>query len=466
MSEIDDILFKELAIQEGRLTTPELSDLPKDLMDARMAIEKPFLDLLNAVDNIESIKDDKKALENLLDLCKTASTYFDDCQLSAKTLSNSCYGYVGASFSRYYRKVVAADITAYGRTIEHMLDQRTTQYFESPRGWCAETDFWNYIKDEYSDIINCDGLKPISAPNGMTIYGDTDSLFFILKPVLVSLGVSDNADSYRCTQLCVDIIEKPVSTMHKKLLKRFADNTNCEDVHVFELEAVLRRTIHLAKKKYIGSYFWKDGKYLIKPNFDQDKDAWKSIKLKSTGVELAQKSTPKVIKDYLKKFVYLMLSSKNVSDEMYFKMAYAMTKQFENMHVDKYAKARAMGKFNNYYDINKDGEYYPIGRADKATRGAIWFNNEVKKNGLENKYPLVQQGSRIKFYETMDGQTFSYPIDDDCSFPTEFAPPPNVRFNLDKLLFKPLSRIMCKVTDADLSLLGSQSYQRKVSLFE
>ncbi len=466
MSEIDNILFKELAIQEGRMTTVENSDLPKDLLDARMAIERPFVDLLNLVDDIDSIKDDKQALERLLDQCKNASTYFDDAQLSAKTLANSAYGYVGASFSRYYRKVVAADITAYGRTIEHMLDIRTTQYFESPRGWSAETEFYNYIKDEYSDIINCDGLKPITAPNGMTIYGDTDSLFFILKPVLDSLGVSSNADSYRCTQLCVDIIEKPVSTMHKKLLKRFADNTNCKDVHVFELEAILRRTIHLAKKKYLGSYFWKDGKLLIKPNFDQDRDAWKHIKLKSTGVELAQKSTPNVIKGYLKKYVYLMLSSKNVSDKLYFKMAYAMTKKFEDMHVDRYSKARAMGKFNSYYEINKDGEYYPIGRADKATRGAIWYNNEVKKHGLENKYPLVRQGSRVKFYETNDGRTFSYPIDDDCSFPTEFAPPPNVRNNLDKLLFKPLSRIMCKVTDADLSLLGSRSYQSKVSLFD
>ncbi len=460
-----DETIMSLAISKRHVTTKDNSpDLAPDLFDARTSIEKTFVDLIKRLDNIEEIKNNKKELLLLLDDLKNASIFYDASQLSCKTLANSMYGAVGAKFFRYYRKCVAADITAEGRNATKMADERTTDYFKSPNGWAKETDFLKYIKEKYSDIVNVDELKPVVPSNGMGIYGDTDSVFFILKPVLDSLGVKPDADSYRCTELCVDIIQMPLDRIHKELFRRYAENRNCKNLQVFELEAILRRTIHLAKKKYIGSYFWKDGKFLIPKDFDSMPNAYKTIKLKSTGVELAQKSTPVVIKNYLKKYVYLMLSNKNVSDEIYFKMAYAMTKSFSKMPIEDYAKARALGTFNKYHEI-KDGYYFATG-GDKIMHGCIWYNNEVKKHGLEQKYPMIAQGSRIKHYEDVNGRTFAYPIDDNCAFPVEFAPKPNVRRNLDKMLFKPLSRIMTKVTKADLSMLGSQKMQRSISLFK
>ncbi|BAV39294.1 DNA polymerase [Tenacibaculum phage pT24] len=466
MSDVLDIAFKALAIDEHLITTKGNSpDLAPDLFDARVAIEKTFVDLCERLDNVDEIKDDKKALEILYDDLQNASIFYDATQLSAKTLANSMYGYVGAPFSRYYKKCVAADITAEGRNATKMADVRTTQYFESPKGWASETEYFEKIKVEFADIINVDKLTPVKASNGLGIYGDTDSVFFIMKPILDSLGVKPDADSYRCTELCVSIIMNPVDKIHKELFRRYAENRNCKNLQVFELEAILRRTIHLAKKKYIGSYFWKDGKFLIPKDFDSIPNAYKSIKLKSTGLELAQKSTPVIIKEYLKKYVYLMLSSKQVSDEFYFKMAYAMTKSFSDMHIDDYSKARALGTFNKYHDIKPNGQYIKTG-GDKVMGACVRYNNEVINHGLESKYPMIAQGSRVKFYEDINQQTFAYPIDDNCSFPEEFAPPPHIRLNLEKMLFKPLERIMCKVTNADLSMLGSQHYQVTKSIFK
>lgn len=465
-----DESFLALAIRKNHVTTKSNSpDLHPDLFEARTSIEEPFRKLLERIDSIEDIKDDMKALVNLLDECKNLSDFYDATQISTKLLANGLYGAVGAKFFRYYMKSVAADITAEGRNATKMMDIRTTEYLKSPNGWASEIDFFNRVKVEFSDIITATELKPIvfsgKYNKGAGVYGDTDSVFFTIKPMLDSLGVSENADSFRVCQLCVDICVNPIAKIQDELLKRYAVNRNCEHKQVFELEAILRRTIHLAKKKYVGSYFWKDGKFLIDDSYDKTPNAYKNVKLKTTGVELAQKSTPLIIKNFLKKYVYLMLSSKNVSDKMYFKMAYAMTKEFIGIPIERYAKARALNTFNNYHDINSDGEYFAVG-GDKASRGCIWYNNEVISRGLEQKYPLIAQGSRIKHYVTKDGLTFSYPIDDDCSFPTEFAPEPNVRENLDKMLFKPLSRIMCKVTDADLSMLGSQQFQNTFSLFE
>lgn len=471
MTENIEEAFTALAISENRITTVENSpDLNPDLRDARIAIEEPFSRFLKKMDTIEHIKNDRKALELLLDECKTLSIFYDATQLSTKTLANGMYGAVGAKFFRYYRKCVAADITAEGRNATKMMDVRTTEYFESPRGWVTNIDYFKRIKEEFSDIITATELKVVVAKSGkynkgLGVYGDTDSVFYTLKPILDSLGVSENSDSFRICELCVDICMNPIAEIHRKLLDRYANNRNCENKQVFELEAILRRTIHLAKKKYVGSYFWKDGKFLIDSSYDSTPNAYKNVKLKTTGVELAQKSTPLIIKGYLKKYVYLMLSSKNVSDELYFKMAYAMTKEFIGMPIEVYAKARALGTFNNYHAINAKGEYYAMG-GDKATRGCIWYNNEVISRNLEQKYPLISQGSRIKHYVTSEGLTFAYPIDDDCSFPSEFAPEPNVRENLDKMLFKPLGRIMCKITDADLTMLGSNQFQNKLSMFE
>lgn len=467
---LKDETYMALAIKDNHITTKENSpDLHSDLFVARTSIEEPFRLFLQKVDNIKSIENNRVELERLLDECKNLSDFYDATQISTKLLANGLYGAVGAVFFRYYKKSVASDITAEGRNATKMMDVRTTEYLKSEKGWVSETEWFNRVREEFSDIITATELKPIKFnkkyDKGAGVYGDTDSVFFTIKPILDSLGVSENADSYRVCELCVDICVNPIAKIQDKLLERYAKNRNCEHKQVFELEAILRRTIHLAKKKYVGSYFWKDGKFLIDKDYDKTPNAYKTVKLKTTGVELAQKSTPLIIKNYLKKYVYLMLSSKNISDKMYFKMAYAMTKKFIGMPIEQYAKARALNTFNKYYAINDKGEYYPVG-GDKATRGCIWYNNEVIERGLQQKYPLISQGSRIKHYVTKEGLTFSYPIDDDCSFPTEFAPEPNVRENLDKMLFKPLSRIMCKVTDADLSMLGSEKFQERFSLFE
>lgn len=449
MTELDKII-----VDRSLLTTSD-SNMPPDLLEARLSLEEHYRVLLDKVENINQLKGDKVELTKLLSFAKLGVSFYDGVQANAKRNANSLYGYIGASFSRYYKKCVASDITAEGRGAIKMLEVRTTQYLASEKGWVKEIEFFKEMKLKYPNLILVDELKTVHYTNTSVIYGDTDSLFFVLKPILDSLGVPEKGNTKDICDLCIDIIKNPIDRIHKELLRRYAENRNCTNIQVFELEAIMRRTIHLAKKKYVGSYLWKDGKYIAS-----------LLKLKVTGLELAQKTTPTIVKMYIKKFVYYMLSSKSISDDTYFKMAYTITKKFDDLPIEEYSKSRGLGSYDKYIDIDSHGHYYALKGASKTIKGVNMYNNLVIEHKLEQKYPLISQGARIKFYEIGNGEQFAYPIDDNCEFPFEIAPKPNVRDNLNKLLFAPLSRIMCKVTNADLSLLGSDVLQKSFSIFE
>lgn len=451
MEAAEQLIFEKIAVDRSRLTKDD-APLAPDLLDARLSLETTYKELLDRVENIESIKNDKVALNELYEACKQCVIFYDRIQVTCKVNANAMYGALGAPFFRYYKRVVAADITAEGRNAIKMLDKYTTKYFIE--AWHKDTAFFEKMKQKYPRIILADKLVPVYFKDGCVVYGDTDSLFFTLKNVIDSLGVPDNAPTEMVTMLIVDIMQGPINDMHKKALRQYAVSRNCKDIQVFELEAVLRRGIFLAKKKYVCSYLWKDGKYIAK-----------ELKLKGTGIELSQKTTPMIIKDVIKKYVYYMLASKKLDDATYFEYSYAIQAKFVNIDIDKWSKSRGLGKFNKYHSINSKGIYVMEKGADLTAKGAIWYNNEVIARGLMQKYPLIKQGSKVKYYMTTTGETFSYPIDDDAEFPHEFAPMPDVRGNLKKLLFDPVSRILGKITTADLSLIGSDVTSKKVNPF-
>lgn len=450
-SEINSNIINSIVVNRSLLTSPD-ADMAPDLLAARMSLEANFASLLDQVEKIEAIKDNVVALKELLDYCKQCYFFYDRIQLTAKVNANAMYGALGAPFFRYYKRCVAADITAEGRNAVKMLDDRTTKYLET--GWPKEIEFFNEMKAKYPALILADAPVSVTYKNGCVVYGDTDSLFFTLDNLLKSMGVPQMADTRSVTMLIVDIMQGPIERLHKELLRRYAVNRNCKDIQVFELEAVLRRGIFLAKKKYVCSYLWKDGKYIAK-----------ELKLKGTGIELSQKTTPHMIKEVIKKYVYYMLSSKKLDDEVYFEYSYAIQEKFAKTSIDLWAKSRGLGKYDKYHSINSKGKYIEEKGADICAKGANWYNNLVISKGLQQKYPLIRQGSKIKFYVTNTGETFSYPIDDDAEFPHEIAPPPDVRANLKKLLFDPVSRILSKITTADLTLIGSDAVSKKVNPF-
>ena len=117
-------------------------------------------------------------------------------QYAFKVLANSMYGIMGAKFSRYFKKEIAEGITLTGQYLIKMI--------------------WKWFKDQ----------------SHLPIYGDTDSIFVILK---------NKADPKK---ICQD-----VKIFLDNDLKKFNINENFLKLD-FKEEFI--RFIPIAKKKYVG----------------------------------------------------------------------------------------------------------------------------------------------------------------------------------------------------------------------
>ena len=161
-------------------------------------------------------------------------------------------------------------------------------------------------------------------------------------------------------------------------------------------EALADKGIWTAKKRYILNVYNNEGV------------AYKEPKLKVMGLEMVKSSTPAAIREKMKDIIHIMMTG---TEENVHEFVQNFREEFKKLPPEEISFPRGLNGLNTYSDavsLYKKGT--PI-----HVKGAILYNHHLKKMNLENKYPLIQEGEKLKFtYLKMPNHfkdmVISYPV--------------------------------------------------------
>jgi hypothetical protein len=262
------------------------------------------------------------------------------------------------------------------------------------------------------------------------IASDTDSLYIsfdrLVQMVFEGRG-SKQSDPTAQKQKIVDFLDKVarekiepvIDGIYSDLAVRmeaFAQKMN------MKREVIADRGIWTAKKRYILNVHDSEGVRYAKP------------KLKIMGIEAVKSSTPSVCREAIKEALNIIM---NKSEEDLHEFIADFKSKFYKLTFEEVAFPRSVQDLTKYA---KETKGIPI-----HVRGALLYNNLVKKLDLQKKYELIKDGEKIRFsYLKMPNPARDNVI---CAFsglPSEFKLEPYIDYDtqFEKAFMAPLNSIL------------------------
>ena len=337
----------------------------------------------------------------------------NNIQMARKIQLNSAYGAIGNEHFRYYRLEIAEAITMSGQLSIRWIGDRMNAYLNK----LLSTEDVDYV-----------------------IASDTDSMYLNLGP-LVNKFFSNKSDDKAAIvtildKICEDKLEPFIENSYQEL----ADYVSAyEQKMKMKRENIADRGIWTAKKRYILNVWDSEGVRYAEP------------KMKICGMETARSSTPAFFRDKLLKAYEIIIHEDNDVMIEYINKVKEDTRKEDCVNVAFPRGVNGLKKYKSVSDIYSKGT--PI-----AVRGALLYNHYVGRNKLTHKYPLIQEGEKIKFlYLKTPNPIHENVISFFQNLPPEFNLDKYVDYNkqFEKSFFEPLKNV--------LECIG-WDYERSVSL--
>ncbi len=353
---VEKLLYKKIDTSklEGATLTPNgqffrtdfQGFLPKMMEEMYQDRSKFKKLMLQAKQDYENETDESKKYEIEKRIAK-----YNNIQLAKKVSLNSAYGALGSQYFRFYDLRMALGVTSAGQLSIRWIENKLNQYMNG------------VLKTEGKDYV---------------IASDTDSIYLNLGPLVGSI-VQPNSEVTRVISIMDKICDDKIQPFIDKSYKELADY-----VHAYQQKMEMKREglsnkgIWTAKKRYILNVYNNEGVQYKEPQ------------MKVMGLEMIKSSTPSAIRERMKEAIQLMVNG--TQDDIY-KFIEDFRKEFKTLPVEEISFPRGLNGLNTYSDkvtLYKKGT--PI-----HVKGAILYNHNLIQKNLTKKYPLIQEGEKVKF---------------------------------------------------------------------
>lgn len=407
--------------------------------------------------NIDPKTCSKEELTEAIKHCKIIEKQSDTKQLATKLFINSVYGAMANQY--YYNSNVemAESVTLQGQDLIKYSTNEVNAYFKNI--WSDDTathkKIAEYMKSKFPEFNVEEFLenakRNISFNKTLQVYGDTDSSYITLQPVIDSCNIPHDQE----TEFVLALNECILADYLNSRFDAYAVSFNCPtNVQKFELEKIARSVVMLAKKKYVMDISWKEP--------DVHVPSQHAIVYK--GIEVIQGSTPNFCRDEMKEFIKYVL--KEIDDHGIPQFDGVVNKlkelkvKFSMQNPNEICKSFGMSDYEKYvYNDKPDtGVIYNDGITTPIhVRAAATYNNMLynKAKRYKSKYKIIHKGDKVKFYYVTDTDVFAFLPNE---FPVEFAPKMDIDLQFEKMVLEPLNRIIeaCGYSKVSSSLTYSK----------
>lgn len=347
--DVDRLLDKKVNIDTEHAVCANGAKFSRDKQGVFAEITQKFFDDRQKYKKlmIESQREFEKSKNG--EIKKNIAKY-NNFQMARKIQLNSLFGAAGNKYFRYYDDRIAEGITITGQYIIRTAARAIDEYMNEIMG--TEGEVYSF-------------------------YSDTDSCYITLDK-LVKKYYND-LPKHKIVDVLDKIATEKIEPAIAKAMSELADYTHAREKKIdFKREAIADKGIWIAKKRYALNVYDNEGVRYEEP------------KLKVMGLEIVRSSTPAPVRESLREAVSLCLTG----DEQRLQSFVEKTWQdFQALPPEVIAFPRGcngLDKYSHRFEIYKKGT--PI-----HVRGALLYNDQLKKHKLGLKYPVINNGDKIKF---------------------------------------------------------------------
>tara|TARA_B100000424_G_scaffold188828_1_gene146799 strand:- start:2149 stop:4719 length:2571 start_codon:yes stop_codon:yes gene_type:complete len=374
--------------------------------------------LLKAKQDYENTKDKK--------LLKDISRYHN-IQMAKKISLNSAYGAIGNEHFRYYDVLVAEAITTSGQLSIRWIEKSLNDYLNKILG----TKDYDYV-----------------------LASDTDSVYITFDRLV--------SNSFRQR----DILEKNKGLLSKERVVSFLDRVAREKIEPFidksysDLASYINaydQKMQMKREVIADKGIWTAKKRYILNAYDVEGVRYKHPQLKIMGIEAVKSSTPAPCRQKIKDALKIIMSG---DEKMLNTFIREFREEFMSLPPEEIAYPRSVNGVRKYTGQGESmidlesGEQHMVlknmfkSRAPIHVKGAILYNHLVEKNNLDNKYPYIQEGDKIKFLHLTEPNVYqSSAISFITDLPKELDFHDKIDYNMqyEKSFIEPLKFITDKI---------------------
>jgi DNA polymerase elongation subunit (family B) len=345
-----------------------------------------------------------------------------------KTFLNSIYGIFSQIYSPLFDIEHAESVTLTGQAVVKQGSQIIYEYAKS-------NGFTGPIEE-------------------ICVYQDTDSEFFsfdtIFKNNKINLSNGGNIISDQAYSLIKeygDVLNKEINEWAKKELK------SIDSRYFFKREKICDVALLQAKKFYILHILDKEG------NIPKDDEMFEY-----KGIEVAKSILSKEVKHLIKNIIESAILAKERKKAI--RLFHNAYEKYCNMSPEEIASRKKVNNYQKYKtDYNDETGDFAKGTPHHV-KSSINFNDALKKMNIDSKYPLIQNGTKMKHFYCKKNAYGYESIGFIDIYPKELLSvvAPNYKFMFEKNIIPVVSKIF-KIIGWPIPAIGCEEYTDLNELF-